>query len=217
MWGLLFDLDGTLALTNGWHEVAWREVLEEHGVSLSAEGYATEISGRSNAEIVGRLLPHLHGSAAAAVWDDKEKRFRRGATRLRTLAGLRELVSWAVTQRARLGIVTNAPRANAEHILSDLGVAPAFECVIAVEDVVNPKPHAEPYMLAAQRLGLSPVQCVAFEDSPSGVKSGVAAGMQVIAVRTGHTADELIAAGAAIVVDDFASPRVRETLERYTS
>lgn len=217
MWGLLFDLDGTLALTNGWHEVAWREVLEQHGVSLTAEGYATEISGRSNVEIVGRLLPHLQGPEAAAVWNDKELRFRRGATGLGTLAGLRELVSWAVAQRARLGIVTNAPRANARHILLDLGIADAFDCVIAVEDVVNPKPHAEPYQLAAERLGLSATRCVAFEDSPSGVKAGAAAGMVVIAVRTGHSTEELTAAGATVVVDDFTAPRVRETLERYCS
>jgi beta-phosphoglucomutase-like phosphatase (HAD superfamily) len=99
----------------------------------------------------------------------------------------------------------------------DLGIADAFDCVIAVEDVVNPKPHAEPYQLAAERLGLSATRCVAFEDSPSGVKAGAAAGMVVIAVRTGHSTEELTAAGATVVVDDFTAPRVRETLERYCS
>ncbi len=214
MWGLLFDLDGTLALTNDWHEVAWREVLEEQGVSLSQQGYATEISGRSNVEIVGRLLPHLPPQRAALVWEDKELRFRRRARGLKALPGLHELVTWAVSQRAKLAVVTNAPRANAEHILQDLGIGSTFECVIAVEDVVHPKPAPEPYLLAISRLGLTRDSCVAFEDSPSGVKSAVAAGLGVIGLLTGHSAAELRDAGASLVVDDFSSPSVREKLAK---
>ena len=127
MWGLLFDLDGTLALTNAWHEVAWREALQAFGVSLSPEGYANEISGRSNVEIVGRLLPHLHLEDAARVWDTKEARFREMAKGLVAPTGLHELVTWALAERMRLGVVTNAPRANATHVIADLGLQHTFE------------------------------------------------------------------------------------------
>ncbi len=212
MWGLLFDLDGTLALTNDWHEIAWREVLQEMGVSLSPHGYATEISGRSNVEIVGRLLPNLSRERAALVWTDKEQRFRRRARGLKAIPGLHELLNWAVSQRGKLAVVTNAPRANAEHILQDLGIASSFECLIAVEDVVHPKPAPEPYLLAVSRLGLMRDNCVAFEDSPSGVKSAVAAGLVVVGLLTGHSEQELRDAGARLIVDDFSSPLVREML-----
>jgi HAD superfamily hydrolase (TIGR01509 family) len=217
MWGLLFDLDGTLALTNALHETAWREVLSEYGVSLSSARYATEISGRSNQEIVGRLLPELDHSGAQLVWERKELRFRERATGLTTLAGLRELVAWAREHSARLGVVTNAPRANAEHVLRDLGMSDVFECVVAVEDVVNPKPDPEPYAAAMTHLGLHARQCIAFEDSPSGIRSAVAAELEVIGLLTGHSDEELRAAGASAVYGDFAAPALRETLARYAA
>jgi len=217
MWGLLFDLDGTLALTNTLHETAWREVLSEYGVSLSSERYATEISGRSNQEIVARLLPELDHERAKSVWERKELRFRERATGLTTLAGLRELVAWGREHSARLGVVTNAPRANAEHMLRDLGMTDVFECVVAVEDVVNPKPDPEPYAAAMKYLQLTPKQCVAFEDSPSGIRSAVAADVEVVGLLTGHSEEELRAAGASAVYRDFTAPALRETLAGYVA
>lgn len=217
MWGLLFDLDGTLALTNAWHEVAWREALQAFGVSLSPEGYANEISGRSNVEIVGRLLPHLHLEDAARVWDTKEARFREMAKGLVAPTGLHELVTWALAERMRLGVVTNAPRANATHVIADLGLQHAFECVITVEDVVRPKPDAEPYLLGARRLGVAPQQCLAFEDSPSGVRAAVAAGMEVVGLTTGHAPHQLLEAGATCVGRHFADRPVQALIQRWYS
>lgn len=217
MWGFLFDLDGTLALTNAWHEVAWREVLQEHGVSLSPEGYANEISGRSNVEIVGRLLPHLDPKSAEQVWDTKEARFRVLARGLTAPVGLAGLVTWARAQQLLLAVVTNAPRANAAHVIAELGLGAAFSAVVAVEDVVHPKPHPEPYLLGAERLGLAPERCVAFEDSPSGIRAAVSAGMPVVGLTTGHHAEQLHDAGATLVAPDFADSRVAELLERWRS
>jgi beta-phosphoglucomutase-like phosphatase (HAD superfamily) len=215
MWGLLFDLDGTLALTNAWHEVAWREALQEFGVSLSPEGYANEISGRSNVEIVGRLLPHLGPIEAERVWDSKEARFRDLAKGLIAPVGLRELVAWALAERVRLGVVTNAPRANATHVIADLGLKTAFACVVAVEDVVHPKPDPEPYLLGAKRLGVAPNRCLAFEDSPSGVRAAVGAGMEVVGLLTGHEPQQLLEAGATRVARDFADESIRELMARW--
>jgi HAD superfamily hydrolase (TIGR01509 family) len=215
MWGLLFDLDGTLALTNAWHEVAWREVLQEHGVSLSPEGYANEISGRSNAEIVGRLLPHLTQPRAEQVWNTKEARFRQLAKGLLAPAGLRELVTWAQAERLRVGVVTNAPRANAAHVIADLELEGVFDCVVAVEDVVHPKPDPEPYLLGAQRLGVAPKRCLAFEDSPSGVRAAVAAGMEVVGLLTGHEPHQLLDAGATRVARNFSDEPVQQLLRRW--
>ncbi len=192
-------------------------MLQEHGVSLSPEGYANEISGRSNVEIVGRLLPHLPQPEAERVWNTKERRFRQLARGLMAPAGLRELVTWALTERVHLGVVTNAPRANAGHVIADLGLDEVFECVIAVEDVVYPKPHPEPYLLGAQRLGLDPKRCLAFEDSPSGVRSAVAAGMDVIGLLTGHEPQQLLDAGATRVARNFADEAVQQALSRWFS
>lgn len=184
-------------------------MLAEHGVSLSAEGYAIQISGRSNAEIVARLLPTLAEQRARQVWEEKEALFRQQAKDLATPPGLRSFIEKAVVEGAKLGVVTNAPRANAEHVLAALGLSDYFACIVAVEDVQAPKPNPEPYFVGMRRLGLSAERCVAFEDSPSGVKSAAAAGLCVVGLLTGHTEQQLTDAGAVLVVSDFHDPRVQ--------
>ena len=192
-------------------------MLQAHGVSLSPDGYANEISGRSNVEIAGRLLPHLEVSRAEQVWRGKEARFRELATGLLVPVGLKELVAWAAAADVRLGVVTNAPRANATHIIAELGLQAAFECVVAVEDVTHPKPDPEPYLLAAQRLDVAPTCCLAFEDSPSGIRAAVAARIRVVGLSTGHLPEELSEAGATLVVPDFADPRLLTLLEEWST
>jgi len=63
------------------------------------------------------------------------------------------------------------------------GLAPiTFNAVVVGDEVAHHKPHPEPYLLAAARLGVDPADCVALEDSPSGANSASAAGCMVIAV-----------------------------------
>jgi sugar-phosphatase len=72
--------------------------------------------------------------------------------------------------------------------------------LIAGDDVVNGKPHPEPYMKGAKMLGFSSAECIVVEDAPSGVGSGVAAGSRVLGVLGTHSAEELYGAGASWVV-----------------
>ena len=72
--------------------------------------------------------------------------------------------------------------------------------MVTRDDVVNPKPHPEPYLIAAERLGVDPTRCLALEDSHSGVHAAHAAGMQTVMVPdlVGPT-DEIVALCAAVL------------------
>ena len=65
----------------------------------------------------------------------------------------------------------------------------AFETLVTGDQVTNGKPDPEIYLLAAERLGVNPRDCLAFEDAPAGIQSAKAAGMTVWAVRTEYTRD----------------------------
>ena len=68
------------------------------------------------------------------------------------------------------------------------------------DDVVNPKPHPEPYLTAARRLGIDPLHCLALEDSHSGVRAAHAAGMQTVMVPDlVHPDDAIRALGISVV------------------
>ncbi len=71
--------------------------------------------------------------------------------------------------------------------MRSLDIEESFDVVLTREDVENPKPDPEIYLLAAQKLEVQPQDCLVLEDSPSGVRTGVAAGTNVIAVATPFT------------------------------
>jgi len=91
----------------------------------------------------------------------------------------------------RTALATMSYRKETMHVLQSLGLAQYLDEVLIREDVTNPKPDPEIYLLVAQRLGVEPRDCLVIEDSPNGARAGVAAGMNVIAVATPFTASRL--------------------------
>ena len=85
------------------------------------------------------------------------------------------------------GLATMSQRKEALHVLRSLDIEQLLDVVVSREDVAKPKPDPEIYLLAASRLGVPPEECLVLEDSVMGVRAGVAAGMNVIAVATPFT------------------------------
>ncbi len=197
---LLFDLDGTLADTDPLHFLAWREALRPYGLQVDPEFYRKRISGRLNPEIVQDLLS-LEGEEARRLIEAKEARFRELAKSLKPTPGLREFLDLAQKKGLRWGVVTNAPKENARHVLGALGLEPPL--LVLAEEVGRGKPDPLPYRVALERLGVGPGEALAFEDSPSGVKSAVGAGIRTFGLLTGHEAEALRQAGAYRVIRDF--------------
>ncbi|KHG66592.1 hydrolase [Thermus sp. 2.9] len=197
---LLFDLDGTLADTDPLHLLAWQEALRPFGLAVDPAFYRERISGRLNPEIVEDLLG-LKGEEAQRLIAAKEARFRELAQGLKPTPGLHELLKRAEEKGLTWGVVTNAPRENAHHVLKALGLSPPL--LVLAEEVGRGKPDPLPYRVALKRLGVAPEEALAFEDSPSGVKSAAGAGIPTYALLTGHGAESLLEAGAKGVLRDF--------------
>ena len=87
----------------------------------------------------------------------------------------------------RTGLATMSYHKEALHVLRALELEHSLDVILTREDVRNPKPDPEIYLLAAQTLAVPPEECLVLEDSPNGVQAGVAAGMNVIAIATPFT------------------------------
>lgn len=85
------------------------------------------------------------------------------------------------------GLATMSYRKEVAHVLKSLDLEESLDVVLTREDVQQAKPDPEIYLLAAERLDVPPEECLVLEDSPNGVRAGVAAGMNVIAVATPFT------------------------------
>ena len=207
---LLFDLDGTLAETDTLHYEIWRIVLQEQGLAIDQNFYKAKISGRLNPDIARDLLPHLSPVEQNAFLDHKEATFREQA-KLKPLAGLMDFLDWAVQQQLTCAVVSNAPKENAEFMIESLNVADYFTTVVLGGDLPIGKPDPLPYLEVLKRLGVSASEAIAFEDSPSGIRSAVGAKIPVVGIASTHQGLE--AEGTAIVVQDFADPRLMAWLE----
>jgi HAD superfamily hydrolase (TIGR01509 family) len=174
---LLFDLDGTLVDTAEANYAAYSAALGEVGIDVSRAAFARAATGRHWRD----FLPALVGDAladVAAIAARKRQLYPAMASRTTVNRRLHGLALQARSRRA-LALVTTASRASATAVLAAHELAALFEVVITGDDVDRPKPAPDPYLLAAARLGLSPAQCLAFEDSDAGVASARSAGMRV--------------------------------------
>ncbi len=211
---LLFDLDGTLAETDSLHLPTWVDVLRPYGIRVDEEFYRERISGRSNSKIVEDLLPDLSTEEGRKLADAKEASFRERAHELEPLPGLLDFMQEGKSRGLSLGLVTNAPGENVEAILPALELGEFFDEVVLSDEVGPVKPDPAPYRAALEKLGVTPEEVLAFEDSTSGITSSVAAGIPTVGIASTRDPQTLEEAGAFMVAKDFTDPGLRGLLNR---
>lgn len=131
------------------------------------------------------------------------------------MTGLMRLLDWSKSRQIKQAVVTNAPRKNAEFMLNALRLKKIFPILILAEEAPKGKPDPAPYQLALERLGVSASEAIAFEDSPSGVRSATGAGIFTIGVNSTHDSNYLLEAGAKWVIKDFSSSQLWEWLQQF--
>jgi len=214
---LLFDLDGTLVNTDELHFAAFQTLLADFGRTLTMETYRARIMGASNEAIMRELFPHEPADVKQQLADRKEALFRAAVTTLEPTRGAIELLDWARRLGIRVGVVTNAPRANADLMLGGIGIADRLDTLVIGEELARGKPDPLPYLTGLERLGGDARRAIAFEDSQSGIRSARGAGLYTFGLRTGLSDDALREAGADEIIDDFAAPALWRMLQRVES
>ena len=185
--GFLFDLDGTLVNSKPAVERAWIQLAQEAQIPLE--------------KMVG-----LHGipaeqSLRMLLEDRPEDEIRNWVERIEYLEssdtagvvaipGAKELIAELNQQKIAWTIVTSCTIPLAISRVKAAGIEMPDHSV-TFNDVKLGKPHPEPFILGAQRIGLDPTQCWVIEDAPAGVKAGKLAGCTVAAVLTSHVKEQL--------------------------
>ncbi|MGI8926199.1 MAG: HAD family hydrolase [Tepidiformaceae bacterium] len=183
---VIFDMDGVLVDGEPLHFQAVNRLLGEEGRSLELERYKGYMGTKAGwRELIGDLgLRHPEEHYSARYRDLIIEEYRACRT---PLPGAVELVVGLRAAGVPLALASSSIRPWVDTCLESIGLAGAFEVLVAGEDVQHGKPDPEIYLLAAARLGVDPARCLAFEDAPAGVASASAAGMTCWAVRTEYT------------------------------
>jgi sugar-phosphatase len=181
---VLFDLDGVLIDSVRVVERAWRRwAREQH---LDTGEVLSTVHGRRAQDVVRMFAPDL--DPAEQVRQISGYEMAEGDSALAVIPGALECVG--VARRGRWAVVTSGGRELAAQRLAAVGV-PAPGALVTGDDVERGKPDPEPYLRAAELLGVPAAECVVVEDAPAGVLAGKRAGMTVLAVATTHSADAL--------------------------
>ncbi len=188
---ILFDFNGTLSDDEPILCELLGELFAERGKPMSPAEYYARFAGLSDPEIVREWLGHDDPLLLA----EYERRYLARAAGGSTVSEDVRAAVRAAAARARVAVVSGAPRRSVETVLGGAGLAGLFEAVVTADDVAHGKPSPEGYRRALELLGVEPGEAAAIEDTEDGVAAAVAAGVRVVAVLGTADARRLEAAG----------------------
>ena len=189
---IIFDMNGVLIDDEHIHELAFGKVLLNYGVKISHDDYQKICAGKTDRAGFEELAKtyKIPIDPDAAILEKGKYYLSLFPSQKRTFLGAIELVR-ALSQKYVLALTSSAVKDEVELILQTFKIRELFKTIVSAEDVEHGKPDPEPYLLTARKLGLSPKDCVAIEDSPSGIHSAIASGMTCLAITTTHSKEEL--------------------------
>ena len=206
---LIFDLDGVLVHSMPLHTEAWHTYLKTMGIEIP--DLETRMHGKRNAELVRDLIGgdlsddviFNHGAAKEQLW--REMMLAGGLDQYRVRGLAQFLQRYEKVPKA---IGSNAEPANINFVLDHFGLRRYFDVTVDGPQVNRPKPAPDIYLKAAELLGVKPANCIVFEDSPTGIEAGRAAGMRLVGVETTPTRFQDV----DLHIQDFADPRLENWL-----
>jgi HAD superfamily hydrolase (TIGR01509 family) len=183
--GVLFDMDGVLIDAADWHYDALNEALDIFGYTIDRLEHLSRFNGMTTRKKLQILTEEkdFPQELQDVVSDIKQDRtLRIAAKKCFPTAAHLILLSTLRNRDIKIGVVTNSIRKTSEFMLQYSGIFDFLDVLITNEDVMNPKPNPEGYLLGMSKLGITPSETVVIEDGVHGIVAAKAAGANVVEV-----------------------------------
>lgn len=184
--GIIFDLDGVIVDTAKFHYLAWRKMANDLGFDITLD---------QNEKLKG--VSRVHSLKQILEWGDKtvsNEEFERlmasknedylarisGMSEEDLLPGVKEVLDYLSEQKIPYAL--GSASKNARPILKGLGIDHRFATIVDGNDVTKAKPDPEVFLIASEKLGIEPKDCIVFEDSVAGIEAANNAGMLTIGI-----------------------------------
>jgi HAD superfamily hydrolase (TIGR01509 family) len=180
---LIFDCDGTLVDTFPIHYQSFVAAMQPFGATLP-EAWLYKHRGLTAVNMV-RLFNQEYGFELDPdrINADRQQHYQRLLHQVQPIPPVAEL-AWLHHTQVPMAVASSGERAVVEATLSAARLRSLFDAIVTIEDVSQPKPAPDVFLAAAERLGVAPVDCVVYEDSPEGLEAADRAGMRAIDIRT---------------------------------
>lgn len=194
--GVIFDLDGVLCSTDRFHFAAWQSLAQRLNIPFT-EADNRRMRGVSRMESLDILLEKSPQTFSPAekrqLAEEKNRRYRALLEEL-SPADLPQDTRQALADLRAMGLklAVGSSSRNARFILDKLGLGSFFDAVADGTEIVHSKPDPEVFLLAAQKLALSPANCLVVEDAPAGIAAAVAGGFAAAGISTAKGDDRAV-------------------------
>ena len=176
-----------------YHTKAWQNLLNNDlGGEFTWDEIKPQMYGK-NPEVLVRIFGpnRFTMDEMNRLSFEKEKRYQEEyLPHLELLPGLNDFLDKAYQKGIPMAIGSAAIPFNIDFVLDNLNIRKYFKAIVSADDVELSKPHPETFLKAAQLLGVSPTDCLVFEDVPKGAEAAANAGMRAVIITTTHEPDE---------------------------
>lgn len=207
-YAFLFDLDGTLVISDDIYFHIWSTILKKYNLYLTFDLFNKHIQGKSDKDVIKYFIPSLHNNnkdnkdSCHEISELKDMLFIENIDKIKIVSGCIEFIEKIKMLGHKVCIVTNCNRNVAEQILKKINLQNEI-CIIGNE-CSEPKPSPEPYFEAMRRLNADKEECIIFEDSRDGIKSAMQANSKcVCGIETSFNKNELLNMGCKTTIQNY--------------
>jgi len=211
----LFDMDGVIVDTAGYHFKAWARLADSLSIPFT-EQENEQLKGVSRVDSLERILAwghlHLNNEKKIQLMELKNKWYLEYVEKVdanEMLPGAHDFLKELKQHNIKIGLGSSSK--NSMMILGKLGILPLFDCVIDGTKVLMSKPNPEVFLSGAKELGIYPSEIIVFEDALSGVKAAVDGGFRCVGIG-----DPSILVKAHSVVPSLANYTVSKMLSDFS-
>ena len=211
--GAIFDMDGVLFDTERLYQETWQELAEERDIKLE-NSFLRAISGTNGIHMKRVIEQYYRVTDGTAVMEECMNRMKRKLDiNVPLKAGVYKILEYFQENGVRLAVASSSSAQQIESNLVRGGIRKYFAEIVSGEEVEHGKPSPDIFILAAEKIGCRPEECLVFEDSENGVTAGYRAGCFTIMIPDLiEPRDEIRAICSAIYPDFF---KLCEEIEKY--
>ncbi len=199
--GIILDCDGVILNSEPLHLQARNEALKDFGISFNRQEYYSNYIGLSDKESMRIKLERssikFTETDLVQIVKRKKQAYLKILANLKTVpfvSGVQEFIRKSIKEGTTLGVCSSSSREEVLLALKKLdegSLFKYFETIVTIEDIINGKPSPEGYCLACKNISENACDCLAIEDSPTGVAAAISAGLSVYALLTTHKISQL--------------------------
>jgi HAD superfamily hydrolase (TIGR01509 family) len=215
-YAFLFDLDGTIVITDDIYFDVWYKILLKYNIVLTTQIFKTFIQGNNDKYVLNTLISNidLQLSELSAIKDDL---FIKSISKIKTTDGIYNLLNEIRVAGHKICIVTNCNRKVVNEIVKYIDIEKYIDFIITSEDCIIGKPDPEPYMKAINKYNISNNKSIIFEDSKTGILSGKSITPKLlVGIETIYNSDELSNIGVNLSIKNFTNLSIYDLIKTST-